>query len=347
MVSPPQPRDEVHDSRVSLDRVAAVVIGRNEGGRLEICLGSLLRDLSPERVVYVDSGSRDGSPDVAESLGVRVHRLDPDRPFSAARGRNEGFDVLMEFEPGIELVQFVDGDCEMLEGWLQRGVSHFEGRADLAALCGRTLERYREQTIYNRLCDIEFDVPPGEVRATGGIFMIRAAAFRQVGGMRVDVIAGEEPEMGLRLRRAGWRLERVATPMVLHDSAMTRFSQWWKRAVRGGVGTALGAALHGREAERYCIKELRRALTWGLVLPLAAVSAAWPTRGLSLAVYAGLVGVQGLRITWRARKSGRSLPDAVAYAVACILAKFAGVVGIVKYQLDRRRGRSTGIVEYK
>ncbi|MBM4105178.1 MAG: glycosyltransferase, partial [Phycisphaerae bacterium] len=237
----------------SLGALGAVVIGRNEGARLETCLRSLLREVPATSIVYVDSASSDGSVALATSLGVIVHPVDPSRPMSAARSRNEGFERLLGVHPEIELVQFVDGDCEVLPGWLARGAAMLRGAEDLAAVCGRTVERHREATIYNRLCDIEFDAPPGAAKATGGIFMIRASAFRAVGGMRVEVVAGEEPEMGLRLRAAGWRLERLGERMVLHDSAMTRFRQWWRRSVRSGVAYAIGKHLHGRGPERFCV----------------------------------------------------------------------------------------------
>lgn len=65
-----------------------VVIGWNEGERLHRCLASL--DGFKSRAVYVDSGSSDGSPELARSMGWDVLELNPSLPFSAARGRNAG-----------------------------------------------------------------------------------------------------------------------------------------------------------------------------------------------------------------------------------------------------------------
>ena len=64
--------------------------------------------------------------------------------------------------------------------------------------------------------------------------MVRVDAFRQVSGYRTDLICGEEPELCVRLRKAGWRIWRCAGDMTLHDAARFRFDQWWKRMVRGG-----------------------------------------------------------------------------------------------------------------
>ncbi|MGB0911952.1 MAG: glycosyltransferase, partial [Phaeobacter italicus] len=50
--------------------VGAVVIGRNEGQRLIDCLTSMRGQVA--RIVYVDSGSTDGSQDAATALGAEV-----------------------------------------------------------------------------------------------------------------------------------------------------------------------------------------------------------------------------------------------------------------------------------
>ena len=72
--------------------IGVVVIGRNEGQRLERCLRSLAQ--GADKVMYVDSGSTDGSLQLAANLGVEVLALDMSTPFTAARARNEGFAAL-------------------------------------------------------------------------------------------------------------------------------------------------------------------------------------------------------------------------------------------------------------
>src|SRR5215471_5884258 len=85
--------------------IGIVVIGRNEGPRLVRCLKSLPVD--PGKIVYVDSGSTDGSIEKAERHGVTVLPLDMTRPFTAARARNEGFATLKELKPTTSFVQFL------------------------------------------------------------------------------------------------------------------------------------------------------------------------------------------------------------------------------------------------
>ena len=85
-------------------RIAAVLIGRNEGARLVAALAAIPPDVFP--IVYVDSGSTDGSVAAAQAAGARVVNLDMSRPFTAARARNEGFAALGTDLP--EFVQFIE-----------------------------------------------------------------------------------------------------------------------------------------------------------------------------------------------------------------------------------------------
>jgi glycosyltransferase involved in cell wall biosynthesis len=135
-------------------RFGVVAIGRNEGERLRRCLESVV--VAAERVVYVDSGSTDGSVELARGLGAEVVALDMSRPFTAARARNQGWRRLLEAEPALAYVQFVDGDCEVVAGWLDAGRAFLDAHDDVAAVAGRNRERFPERSIYNLLCDIEW-----------------------------------------------------------------------------------------------------------------------------------------------------------------------------------------------
>lgn len=251
--------------------MGVVVIGRNEGLRLERCLASLVG--AAEQVVYVDSGSTDDSVQMAKALGVEVVELDMSIPFTAARARNEGFARLQHLLPAMRYVQFVDGDCEVVEGWLSRAQAFLDTRPEVAVVCGRRRERFPQRSIYNLLCDLEWDTPIGEAKACGGDALMRADAFAAASGFRADLIAGEEPELCVRLRANGWKVWRLAEEMTLHDAAMTRFGQWWRRTLRGGHAFAEGAFLHGAAPEKHWLRESRRAWFWGLGVPLATVIA--------------------------------------------------------------------------
>ena len=320
------------------DRVIdAVAIGRNEGARLIRCLDSL-RAAGFRRIVYVDSGSTDNSIAEAEARGVQVVRLDMAQPFTAARARNAGLDALPAGPEAADFVQFIDGDCDLVPGWLPKAADFLQGEPTAAVACGRRREIAPQASVYNRLIDREWDTPPGRARACGGDALMRTAALAQVGGFDPRLSAGEEPELCVRLRRAGWTVWRLDAEMTRHDAAITRFGQWWRRTRRAGHAYAEGAALHGAPPERHNVAQTCRALIWGLGLPLAAILGAVLIHPLLLLVLLAWP-LQILRL-WRRDGDG-------ARAVFMVLGKVPEALGIVEYHLKRLTGRGGGLIEYK
>jgi GT2 family glycosyltransferase len=335
-----------------------VVIGRNEGERLRRCLASI-RDApgasASDVIVYVDSGSTDSSCALAREHGADVVELDLERPFTAARARNAGFERLLAIAPATEFVQFVDGDCELRRGWIETGVRALRDQTDVAVVCGRRRERASDHSVYDRLCDIEWDTPVGDARACGGDALMRVSAFRGVGGFDATMIAGEEPELCLRLARSGFRIVRLHAEMTLHDAAMTRWTQWWQRAVRTGHTTAELLAKHGDAREHRRLRRASSAIAWGVALPLVAGGvlawAVWSANpaaivaavSLPLVAYALLL----VRITRRCAVTGRCGADARAYAFSCVLAKWPECWGMALYVVRRAAGRRARWIEYK
>jgi len=321
-------------------KFAAVAIGRNEGERLKRCIESLS---AAAKIVYVDSGSTDGSVQWARQHGVDVIELDMSVPFTAARARNAGFRRLREVAPHLGYVQFIDGDCDLDRRWPEQAIAYLDAHADICAVCGRRRERFPEKSVYNWLCDVEWNVPPGEVRAFFGDAMIRATALEGVGGYRDDLIAGEEPELCVRLRAAGWRIWRLPSEMTLHDAAMMHFGQWWQRILRSGFAFAQGAYLHGAPPERHFVWESRRAQLWGLWLPflcLVATLALWPWGVLAWLLYP-------LQIVRQSLRNAGSPPERATLAFFQVLGRFAEAIGQIKFHLNRLFGRQVSLIEYK
>lgn len=327
------------------EKVAVVIIGRNEGGRLQRCLRSVTPSAEP--VIYVDSGSLDRSPGVAAAAGCIVLELDAMLPFSAARARNEGFDRLMQVAPEARFVQFLDGDCEVETGWLERGAMELEARPDVGIVCGQVREIHPEKSVYNRLCDLEWRQEPGEILSAGGRFMVRSDVFRAVGGFRPEVIAAEDDEFCIRVRRLGWKIVRVDAGMARHDAAMTRFGQWFHRARRTGHAYAQVAALHGKSQERYFVSDLRKLWFWGLALPALALAGAYFTRGLTLAAVLCAYAAQFARIYGHGRRRGWQPADAALNSFFTVISRFPALVGALEYHGRRWRGDDMKIIEYK
>jgi hypothetical protein len=279
-------------------------------------------------------------------MGVEVISLDLSVPFTAARARNAGIARLRELAASVQFVQVVDGDCEIVDGWLQRARQELLEHEKVAVVCGRRRERFPDASPYNRLCDMEWNTPIGEAEACGGDALIRIQPFLQIGGYDDSIIAGEEPEMCLRVRQLGWKIHRIDAEMTLHDAQMVRFGQWWKRTVRSGHAYAEGFARHGRGAERFCRDQMRSIIEWGLMLPLIALGLAWFTWGLSLALFLGYALLFVRVRNWRLQ-IGDPAPHARLYAAYCVLGKFAQLVGAAQYWMNRLLGRRTRIIEYK
>lgn len=321
-----------------------VVIGRNEAPRLARTLNALLPHRS--RTVYVDSASVDGSAGIARELGFDVLELDPSQPMSAARGRNAGFRYLVDKHPGLALVQFFDGDSEPLPGYLEQAVEEFRTHPQAAVVTGIIRERHPDASVYNRLCALEWDRPLGDIPASGGNMMVRTTAFDAVGDFRPDVVAGEEEELCLRLRRSGWTVRRIGVDMVLHDADLATFRQWWKRTVRTGQGYAQGATMHGSGPEGHYRRQALSAVCWGLGLPAASLLAAAGTRGRGL-VLLGAYGWLGRRIYRHGRSRGWSPEDSRLYAVFTVIGKLGETVGVGRYAAAVARGRGPVLIEHK
>ncbi|MDQ7777631.1 glycosyltransferase [Paracoccus aminovorans] len=315
--------------------LGAVAIGRNEGDRLKACLRSLVPLC--DRVVYVDSGSRDDSVAFARSLGVAVVELDTTMPFTAARARNAGAEALLA-GGALDLVQFVDGDCRVEAGWLDAGVAAMQADPQLGIVTGWRGEIHPTATVYNQMCEVDWRRPAGPIVACGGDMMVRVAAFRQVGGFDPTVIAAEDDEFCLRIGKAGWTLERLPVQMTWHDAAMTRFGQWWQRTIRNGHGFAQVGAMH----PPYFKREKLRVWIYGLALPLLFLLGLFTSPWLSAAVLA-LYALSFWK-TWRGL-SGK--PMALHQAALLTLAKLPNLFGMWTYHRRRRKGDAMRIIEYK
>ena len=335
----------------SMNEIGIVAIGRNEGERLRRCLASIIGRGTV--VVYVDSASSDGSVALARELGAEVVDLDMSLPFSAARARNAGFERLLKIAPGLSYVQFLDGDCEIVATWLDTAKQTLDARSEVAVVCGRRRERFPEQSLYNRVTDIEWNTPVGEAKSCGGDAMMRIAAFQQVKGYDPTVVAGEEPELCQRLRNAGWKILRLDAEMTLHDAAMLRFSQWWNRSIRNGYGIMDVAHRFGQQG--LYVRHMRSVQTWAYGWPLATVVFAlavltlagpkWALLAMAAAV--AVLPLQMLRTARGVRPRAATWADAAAYGVFIIIGMWANAIGQRRWLRDRAAKKHARLIEYK
>ncbi len=321
---------------MSAPAIGLVVIGRNEGPRLERALRSGLDAGLP--VVYADSASTDGSPERAEALGAAVVRLDPARPFGAARGRHEAFARLHALHPGLEAVQFLDGDCELQPGWLATGLAALRADPKLGGVWGDRTERAPGSTVFHEQLELEWRVPDGPAAWFCGDALLRPAAYVASGGFDPALVSGEESDLCVRLKREGWSLLKIAAPMSRHEAGTFGLSQWWRRAQRTGTSYAVASARHGGLRSSYRSRKIVRILLWAGLVPVLALAGAPLTGGASLL----LLGVYPV-LYQRARREGRgqglSGRRQHVYALFTVLNRFPQLLGVLAVWLgvDRRR----------
>lgn len=315
--------------------IGVVVIGRNEGERLACCLKALAgREMT---VVYADSGSTDRSVQVALEHGAEVVTLDAGRPFTAARGRNEGFARLMQLDPNAEFVQFIDGDVELDASWLDAAAKTLADDESIAAVCGRLREKYRDRCVYARLCDMEWNGPVGEIRSCGGISMMRVDAFRKAGGFDASLAAGEEAQLCGRLRSAGQRIMRIDAPMGTHDAGIQTLAQWSRRAQR--AGRAYGKALFAAEKDLYKRKQAISAVVWGAAVPAMMLLALlmgirWRVALAGVPLLTVGYGLLLFRIYRSRRRQGDRVADARLYSMFCLISKWPQLWGQIQAWLN-------------
>jgi GT2 family glycosyltransferase len=225
---------------------------------------------------------------------------------------------------------------------MQQASEFFEANPKVAVVCGIRKEIDPSRSIYNWICDLEWNQPAGETEACGGDALFRVEAFRSAGGYDATLLAGEEPELCLRLREQGWRIWRLGKTMTRHDAAMTHLSQYWKRAVRSGYGQSRVAVMHRHSSRNIWMRQSIRPICYALLVPL------------SLGLF-GLFGPWGLlpllvfplQIFRLSQQRGLSDPKSWAYASLMMLTKFAETQGALALLKDFVTGKTRNIIEYK
>ncbi len=323
--------------------VGVVVIGRNEASRLASCLKSL--GSTRACAVYVDSGSHDGSPDLAERMGVHVVRI-REGPFSAARGRREGLVYLRTLRADLSAVQFIDGDCEMHPEWIDRSSDFLDAHPRHAGVVGVLRERHPERSVYVRLTDVEWDLPIGAIDVIGGIALLRLSAIDEVGGWVDGLVSGEELDLSARLRAQGWLLERLDAPMCTHDIGITRFREFWRRSMRAGYGYCNLARMHAARGPARWRSRALGSVVYGIGLPVllcVGLAFAWPVAFVAVGGY----GVLIVRLAATRVRRRDPIATALAYGVVTAICKTAMALGVARCVIERLRGRMGTLIEYK
>lgn len=315
--------------------LSVVVIGLNEQERLRAALEAIFLhkpDAFELEVIYVDSGSTDRSVEIARDLpGVAVLHLKGGRP-SAARARNVG----LRHARG-RYVQLVDGDSVIQPGWMTGALDFLEANSDVSCAFGRCVEMHPDQSVYMKVCGLDWHIPPGERRFCGGNSMWRRSVIAANGFFDEGIQVGEEPELCYRVRHAGGRIVCLDLAMVHHDLGMYTFAQYWRRSVTSGRACASIAARFWRNPEKMWLREtllnFAEPAAWLIIFV-----AAWQFFGAAIAVVVILAWWLGraLQIAITLRRRRIALVTAVMYGLHCQFTRFPAAIGQLKALSGRR-----------
>jgi cellulose synthase/poly-beta-1,6-N-acetylglucosamine synthase-like glycosyltransferase len=327
--------------------VSVVVIGRNEGERLRLCLRSVFAMDHPGfdlEVIYVDSGSSDDSVAVATSEGATVIALKPQHP-TAAVGRNAGWRAARG-----SVVLFLDGDTVLHPRFVIDSLPEFSAE-EVAVIWGHRRELNPNQSWYTRVLDLDWIFPIGPMPYCGGDALFRRALLEQTGGFDDTLIGGEEPELCQRIRGLGFIILHVDRPMTGHDLGIATWRQYWRRSTRTGYAFAeVSRRFQASSYPMWTAESLRnrnRAIIL-LALPLAALALALILRSLfPILALALLLAAIILRSGWKARGKTHSPTTLLLYGIHSHLQQIAIYFGQLQYTWNRRQGARSELVDYK
>ena len=324
------------------NKLAVVVIGRNEGERLARCLRSVA-GATPWKegveLIYVDSGSHDDSVRLAESLGWRVLPLEASR-MTAALARNAGWT-----SSDSDWVLFLDGDTVLHSGFLAAALAAAESDPYIAAVWGHRREARPTANIFHRVLDLDWVYAPGMSAFCGGDALFRRSALQRVHGFDASLIAGEEPELCSRLRAVGYTILHIDHPMTVHDLAISRWSQYWKRASRAGYAYAQMAWRTRDRQMRLWVNESRgnaiRALALSALLALPWLH--WSLGLASVIAFAMLCLRSAVRSSWKTDDRF----SLFLYGIHSHVQQLPILAGQCAYFWDLMRSRRRTLIEYK
>lgn len=338
-------------------QLSVVIIGRNEGQRLETCIRSVQAVHGAEKIneiIYVDSASTDGSPERAAALGAKVLTVYPEYP-AAAIGRNAGWQAA-----SAPFILFLDGDTTLHPDFINVALKSFAD-SQVAVVWGHRRERYPMASVYQRALDLDWVYPPGISAFCGGDALMRRAVLEEVGGYDEQLIAGEEPELCQRIRAKGHLILHIDQPMTLHDLAITQGSQYWRRAVRAGHAYAEVSNLLRQRAQTLAPKQQKQPVLWqreslknlihvsvfmDIFLIGIVVSFVWDSVLpiiMSLLIFMGL----SLRSAWKAHWKSNDFISLLLYGFHSQFQHIPIFVGQLQYHYHRIKGKRRQLIEYK
>lgn len=322
--------------------LSVVIIGRNEGKRLVRCIEAVRRAELPAgeiEMIYVDSGSEDGSLERVAGLGLKTLEAGSDSP-SPGLGRDIGWR-----DSSAEMILFLDGDSALEPGFVARAWHLFED-PKIAIVSGHVREYDPLGSIYNRALSLEWNSPEGPLEHCGGNCIVRRSALEAAGGFLRDAPGGEDAELCRQVRKRGWIVWFWPEVMVRHDMAMRNFRQYAQRGFRRGYSVA---AIAGPDIE-WRIQSRRSMRVWGGLVWVLLASAPFAVDEFGLWGAGGVIAAFGLLFAgayWKFRERSNDPISLALYCVHWFVVRALGLVGQAVFYCDKLWGRKRSFISYK
>jgi glycosyltransferase involved in cell wall biosynthesis len=229
--------------------LSVVLISRNQAWSIVRLMESVIREtasIPSKEIILVDSASTDKTIELAGGYPVRVLRLQPGQPLSPAIGRYVGYKKAQG-----EYVLFLDGDTELVEGWLSQALRVLRETSNAGAVTGHVinLPTAAIKEAAPLLREMQMRAPREVLWGSyggGGAAMYRRAVLEEVGTFNPYLNSDEEPELGLRIRHAGYCILELDYPIVRHynDAPVAVSTVLSRRRRNFLLGIGQGARYH-------------------------------------------------------------------------------------------------------
>lgn len=238
--------------------VTIVVIGLNEADNLAKTFRAIQQVKYPPNlieVIYVDSGSTDDSLSIARDYCDKcfVENVHP----SAGRNRNRGLT-----EAKHDIVHFIDGDMAVDSNYLIKAVSILKDK-DVQAVVGQLEEQ--SKGIWNRLAtlvsnDLKRDEGYTDFTSTGATYV--RTALLSIDGYDERILRGQEIELGVRFKQAGYKIWSTLQVMGQHNYGNSSLYHYLLRFRANAKSLVQVAVLQG---ENSYFKKARKRLYKSLI----------------------------------------------------------------------------------
>jgi len=261
-------------------KVSIVIKALNEEENIAKCIESALKAVQEVggEVILADSLSTDKTIEIAQKYPIKIIQLVNSEERCCGIGPQLGYQIAEG-----EFVYILDGDMQMLEGFLIKAVDFLQKNSSFAGVGGKVIEMNQYSLEFlSRVERGDEHMAEGEVDRLdmGGLY--RKEAIAQVGYFsNRNLHSYEELDLAVRLRSKGWKLQRINFDAVRHwghdIDAYALLLKRWKSGYIMGLGEVLRAAF-GKPHFRILWASVREAriylavIFWWLFLIMLIVS---------------------------------------------------------------------------